>query len=120
MEAPLFLAMDSMLENSNQSHVMVTDKAREYARRDDLLCSLSGVVSFQHSITITPRRGSVSNRPGGQASSKRRPRDSTHSKILERREHLALLFAVDDVVVVLHRDEGCEVVVDGIVLHRVD
>ena len=34
---------------------------------------------------------------------------------LERGEHLALLLAVDEVVVVLHRDEGRELVVDRVV-----
>ena len=29
---------------------------------------------------------------------------------LERGHHLALLLAVEEVVVVLHRDEGCELV----------
>ena len=34
---------------------------------------------------------------------------------LERGEHLALLFAVDERVVVLHGDEGCESVLDGVI-----
>ena len=34
---------------------------------------------------------------------------------LQSWEHLALLFAVEQVVVVLHRDEGREIVVDGVV-----
>ena len=37
---------------------------------------------------------------------------------LECREHLALLFSVDEAVLVLHRDERCEVIVDGIVCKR--
>ena len=34
---------------------------------------------------------------------------------LQRGEHLALFFAVEQAVVVLHRDEGREVVRDGVV-----
>lgn len=34
---------------------------------------------------------------------------------LESRHHLALFFAVDEIVVVLHRNEGCEVVCDSVV-----
>ena len=34
---------------------------------------------------------------------------------LKRGEHLALFFAVEQAVVILHRDEGREVVRDGVV-----
>lgn len=37
---------------------------------------------------------------------------------LERREHLALLLAVDEAVVVLHRDKWRQVVLDGVVYGR--
>ncbi len=42
-------------------------------------------------------------------------RERTRGADLERRKHLALLFAVEQTVVVLHGDEGCEVVRDGVV-----
>ena len=49
-----------------------------------------------------------------------RPRDGADAVLLERGEHLALFFAVGEAVVVLHRDEGRELVLDGVALHRVD
>ena len=43
------------------------------------------------------------------------PEEQTRETNLESREHLPLLFAVGEVVVVLHGDEGGKVVGDSIV-----
>lgn len=50
--------------------------------------------------------------PAEQATREGRTRDREH---LQRREHLALLLAVHERVVVLHRDEGRQVVRDRVV-----
>ncbi len=41
-------------------------------------------------------------RPGHEASCEGRPRNGAHAEVLERREHLALLLAVNEIVMVLH------------------
>jgi hypothetical protein len=117
IETPLFFAIDSTLKNGGSASEHPGES--EDARRDDLLRSLSVIVPFQHSIAITPCC-CITKRPRCQSTSKRGPRNGTDAQMLERREHLALLFAIYEIVVVLHRDEGCEVVVDRVVLHRVD
>ena len=53
-----------------------------------------------------------------QSTGERGPRDGPHAEVLEGREHLTLFLAVDEVVVVLHRDERSEIVCDGVVYAR--
>lgn len=62
-------------------------------------------------------RGGV--RPAEEPARKGRPRDRADAEHLERREHLALLLAVQERVVVLHRDEGRQVVRDRVVCGNV-
>lgn len=62
-------------------------------------------------------RGGV--RPAEEAARKRRPRDRADPEHLQRWEHLALLLAVQERVVVLHRDEGRQVVRDRVVCETV-
>lgn len=50
-----------------------------------------------------------------ETASKGRPRDSAHAEELQRGEHLALLLAVDEAVVVLHRDKRRQVVRERVV-----
>lgn len=70
-----------------------------------------------------------------QATRNGRPRDRANAKVLtkrsvtnvtnsdeqpaylERRVHLTLLFTVNEIIVILHRYKGCEVVVDSVVCH---
>ena len=62
-----------------------------------------------HGIDPTPK--SCTARLGGS-------NPATITIHLQGREHLALLFSVDEAVLVLHRDERCEGIVDGIVCKR--
>ena len=44
-----------------------------------------------------------------------RPRDDTHAKVLECGKHFALLLSIQKRMMILHRDEGREVMCDSII-----
>ena len=58
------------------------------------------------------------DRPGQETTGEWRPRDGADTEVVEGGEHFALLLAVGEVVVVLHRDERRELVVDSVVCKR--
>lgn len=53
--------------------------------------------------------------PRQQATRERTPRYDADAEVLDRREHLTLLLAVEQRVVILHRDERREVMCDRVV-----
>lgn len=65
-----------------------------------------------------PARGRRGVRPREQSARERRPRDRADPEHLQRREQLALVLAVEERVVVLHRDEWREVVRERVVCGR--
>lgn len=88
-----------------------------------LMCSIptrdasrEGRVHVRIGVAALGRRGV---RPAEQAAREGRPRNRADPIHLQRREHLAFLLAVHERIVVLHRDEGRQVVCDRVVCGRV-
>ncbi len=68
-------------------------------------------------VTVPSPRLDI-QRSSEESTSERRPWDGTDTKQLQRREHLTLFLAVHKAVLVLHRDEGCQIVGDRIVCSK--
>lgn len=65
----------------------------------------------------TARRSKVSRRAREVPAAQRRPWDKTDARVVAEAVHLALLLAVEQVVVILHADELCPAVALGDELH---
>ena len=73
------------------------------------------MIKFRYTrISFSPVSG-VRKRTRCSSPRKRRPRDNTHTEMFQHGQHLALFLTVGNVIVILHRDEGREVVRDCIV-----
>ena len=73
------------------------------------------MIKFEYArIGLSPVSG-VRKRTRCSSPRKRRPRDNTHTEMFQHGQHLALFLTVGNVIVILHRDEGREVVRDCIV-----
>ena len=57
---------------------------------------------------------------GEETTGEGRPGNGSYAEVVKSGEHLALLLAVSKIVMVLHGDERCEMIIDRVVLHDVD
>lgn len=71
-------------------------------------------------LVVVSTRSLLRHRVGEESAGERRPRDRSYAEVVEGRKHLSLLFTVSKVVMVLHGDERCELIVDRVILHDVD
>src|SRR5664279_2085944 len=90
-------------------------------RVDDVLVAVEeerAALTVGVGVLTSPARRRIAPRASHAATSERAPRDAAHALVVQEREHLALLLAHDQAVLVLHRDEAGPATEVGRVLHR--
>src|SRR5664280_511261 len=115
---------DVILEHPRQPdrrHRDATGLGDRLNRVDDVLVAVEeerAAVKVGVRVLAPPARRRVAPGASHAATCQRAPRDAVHALEVQEREHLALLLAHDQVVLVLHRDEAGPAAEVGRVLHR--
>src|SRR5674476_1536941 len=105
----------------NRRHRDGTGLGNRLNRVDDVLVAVEeerAAVKVSVRVLAPPARRRVAPGASHAATSQRAPRDAVHALEVQEREHLALLLAHDQAVLVLHRDEAGPAAEVGRVLHR--